>query len=429
MKQIKPRVIVLQLVARRFYAVPIILNRSGLLAQLFTGTFFRQVRWINYLGRLLPFMKGTVIFKNFFKRTAELPGNKVTSYNLLGLQFRLALRKKTTDKYYISKVYKKYLASFQKKAAPSKYFKKGNIVYSFYGASEIIFESAKSKGCYCVLDHMSAPIRVQSKIFKEEIEHWNGWQTGGMFYWDEAEFNTRESREWELADAIIAPSEFIRNTLIDSGIDFEKIFVIPYGTSPKSYFTRERNFDGRRPLKLLFVGSVSLGKGVPYLLEALKEIGPKIAHTRLVGKVMISGKKLAQYQDVIELVGPIPHSEIVHQYQWADVFVFPSLCEGSAAVTYEARANGLPMIVTTNSGANVKNGVDGYIVRIRNSTALAEAIKKFIDNPPLVRKMSQAAIVNAKDYTWEEYQRRLTEFIYMLPQPKKRLRVRNAPGY
>ena len=63
-------------------------------------------------------------------------------------------------------------------------------------------------------------------------------------------------------------------------------------------------------------------------------------------------------------------------YKWADVFVLPSICEGSAMVTYEALIHGLPIITTYNSGSIVRDGVDGFITSIRDVEAIAECLVK-----------------------------------------------------
>lgn len=77
-----------------------------------------------------------------------------------------------------------------------------------------------------------------------------------------------------------------------------------------------------------------------------------------------------------ELVGAVPRQEIAKQYAWADVFVLPSICEGSATVCYEALASGLPVITTPNSGSVVRDGLDGFIVPIRNSEAIREKLAR-----------------------------------------------------
>jgi glycosyltransferase involved in cell wall biosynthesis len=77
----------------------------------------------------------------------------------------------------------------------------------------------------------------------------------------------------------------------------------------------------------------------------------------------------------------VTRQEVRRHYQWADVFVFPSLCEGSAMVTYEALAAGLPVITTPNAGSVVRDGVDGFIVPIRDAEAIAAKLDLLARDP------------------------------------------------
>ena len=65
----------------------------------------------------------------------------------------------------------------------------------------------------------------------------------------------------------------------------------------------------------------------------------------------------------------------------ADVFVFPSLFEGSAVVTYEALACGLPSVVTPNAGSVVRDGLEGFVVPPRDVEALAARMEQLGDDP------------------------------------------------
>jgi glycosyltransferase involved in cell wall biosynthesis len=65
------------------------------------------------------------------------------------------------------------------------------------------------------------------------------------------------------------------------------------------------------------------------------------------------------------------------------VFVFPSICEGSATVTYEALASGIPVIATPNTGSVVRDGIDGHIVPMRNPEAIAQSIESYLKTPGL----------------------------------------------
>jgi glycosyltransferase involved in cell wall biosynthesis len=88
-------------------------------------------------------------------------------------------------------------------------------------------------------------------------------------------------------------------------------------------------------------------------------------------------------------------------FQWADVFVLPSIVEGSATVTYEALMSGVPVICTPNTGSIVEDGVNGVIIPTRSANALTEAIQRYMENSFLLRKhitgtvraVNQASIV------------------------------------
>jgi glycosyltransferase involved in cell wall biosynthesis len=104
----------------------------------------------------------------------------------------------------------------------------------------------------------------------------------------------------------------------------------------------------------------------------------------------------------------VPSAAVHRLYQSSDVFVLPSLSEGSALVIYEAMASGLPVIVTPNSGSVARDGVDGYVVPSRNVSAIAERLEWLHGHPDLRIQMGAAARhLILEKYTWQHYRRRL----------------------
>ncbi|MDQ7028789.1 MAG: glycosyltransferase family 4 protein, partial [Ardenticatenia bacterium] len=98
----------------------------------------------------------------------------------------------------------------------------------------------------------------------------------------------------------------------------------------------------------------------------------------------------------------------------ADVFVFPSLQEGSALVTYEALACGLPVVTTPNAGSVVRDGIEGFLVPIRDVEALAARLEHLRADEGLHLEMGQAARRRAKAFTWEHYGDRLADTVRSL---------------
>jgi glycosyltransferase involved in cell wall biosynthesis len=93
--------------------------------------------------------------------------------------------------------------------------------------------------------------------------------------------------------------------------------------------------------------------------------------------------------------------------QQADVFVFPSIEEGSALVTYDALACGLPVITTPNAGSVVRDEIDGLIVPIRDVGALAAALQRLREDRDLRERMGRSARTRAEEYPWSRYRHSL----------------------
>jgi glycosyltransferase involved in cell wall biosynthesis len=229
-----------------------------------------------------------------------------------------------------------------------------------------------------VLDQTCAPRRLARALVAEELERWPGWQPGLSLPPDPNPLAEREEEEWALADRIIAGSQFVLDGIKRAGGPIRKVIVVPYGVDADRFAPDRRpRGNGRRPLRVLFAGAVNLWKGVPYLLEALRQLGPDEVEARFAGSVALAPDKLAPYREVATFLGPVPRLQMPALYGWADVLVLPSLSEGSATVVYEALAAGVYVIATPNAGS-VLSGASafGEIVPIRSAAAIADALRR-----------------------------------------------------
>jgi glycosyltransferase involved in cell wall biosynthesis len=118
----------------------------------------------------------------------------------------------------------------------------------------------------------------------------------------------------------------------------------------------------------------------------------------------------------LNFLGRVDRSKIHLEFQAADLFVLPTLAEGSAEAVYEALAAGLPVITTKSAGSVVRDGIEGRIVPERDPDALAEAIRELTENRTLRNRMAVAARERAKDFTWDRYGERLLTYLQGLPQ-------------
>jgi glycosyltransferase involved in cell wall biosynthesis len=128
---------------------------------------------------------------------------------------------------------------------------------------------------------------------------------------------------------------------------------------------------------------------------------------RLVGEVGLTPRAAARMAEDVDLRGAVPRSEVRQHYAWADVFLLPSLCEGSATVTYEALACGLPVVCTDHTGSVVQDGQEGFVVPARDVEAITGRLARLAGDPALLEQMGRQARLRAAEYTVAAHVKRL----------------------
>ena len=166
--------------------------------------------------------------------------------------------------------------------------------------------------------------------------------------------------------------------------------VIPYAADTRRFRPDPAKHHGAS-CTFLFAGGITQRKGIKYLLEAWRRVRRPGWRLQLLGPLPAERGPLLPYLDEVECLGRIAHAEVPARMAAADVFVFPSLFEGSAVVTYEALACGLPSIVTAEAGSVVRDGREGVIVPIRDVDALAVAMERLGKDPGLRECLAASA--------------------------------------
>lgn len=212
-----------------------------------------------------------------------------------------------------------------------------------------------------------------------------------------------ELEQQELNDAaqVVVPSAFVRQTLIENGVDERKIIINPFGSSLISY--RGIKKFKRKTITFLFFGALTARKGLPVLLAAWKRMNRYDCQLLLAGYGGIpSGVELPKGVTVLGTISP---ADRVDLFSRADVFVFPSFFEGLAQVLIEAAASGLPIIATPNSGASeiVSHAYNGFLIQEGNVVELVEAMNFFVGNPEEIDVMSERVIEVRSKFTWDSY--------------------------
>lgn len=397
--------VVAQLGARMHYAIPRILQETGSLERFFTDICAAGSIWqtLDYFPKQL-FPKS---FRSFLNRVPqEIEQSLIKDFPLFGLEYAYRLKKATSS----SERTGVHLWAGEKfcKLILSSGLEGASGVYTFNSAGLELLRQARSLKIKAIMEQTIAPRIIIDQILSVEREKHLGWETNMTEDVNASAFAEREQAEWEASSNIICGSDFVKRSIKECGGPAEKCIIVPYGVDSKFSVKRSQRKPG--PLRVLTVGMVSLRKGSPYVLGVAKKIN-QLAEFRMVGPVQISSSALCHLREYVDVIGPVPRSEIINHFHWADVFLLPSMCEGSATVVYESLASGLPVICTPNTGSIVRDGLDGYVVANGDIGAIEEKIHLLANNKDLLDLLSLNAENGIEKYSLNSYSRRLSAAI------------------
>jgi len=284
-------------------------------------------------------------------------------------------------------------------------------VYCYEDGALETFRAAKACGLKCIYDLPIAYWRAARRLLTEEAERLPEWACTLDGLRDQKEKLQRKDEELFLADTVVVPSSFVRDSLPQDVLEQKHIEVVPFGSPEIVEYTRDVR--GAGPLKVLFAGSMTQRKGLGDLFLAMTKLDPKCFELHVLGTLVV-GMDFYQRQ----FSGFIHHPsrsnlEVLELMRSCDVFVLPSIVEGRALVQQEAMSCGLPIIVTKNAGAEdlVEDGKAGFLVPIRSPEAIAEKLEVFQRDRNLLAIMSNAAKEKARQLTWAIYRAKISEVV------------------
>ncbi|VWX56514.1 Glycosyl transferases group 1 [Burkholderiales bacterium 8X] len=277
-------------------------------------------------------------------------------------------------------------------------------VYCYEDSALDTFRVAEGIGSLRVYDLPISYYATGRKLMKEELERLPAWSIalgGGMS--DSPAKLDRKEQELARAELVVVPSRFVADSLPEWAADKPRV-LSPFG-SPPSAGTPPAPSDRSRPLRVLFVGSMGQRKGLADLFAAMQLLkGQNIELVVMGSRLAPASFYTGQYPDFIH-EGGRPHAEVLKLMRTCDVFCLPSLYEGRALVMQEAMSQGLPLVITPNTGGEdlVIEGKTGFLVPIRSPGLIAEKLAWFEQNREELHQMKLAAQAHAATYTWARY--------------------------
>jgi glycosyltransferase involved in cell wall biosynthesis len=262
-------------------------------------------------------------------------------------------------------------------------------------------KTARKLGIPSILERPNAHTGFAMEVVKAECERLGITLPPNHEHAYNARKLEKENEEYHLATKLVCPSEFVRNTFLALGFPPDKLVRHQYGFDEKVYHP-----EGRREsvggLRMLFAGGCAPRKGLHYALHAWLN---STAHRE--GTFSIAGEFVPGYAEKLSpmLVHPSVRvlgyrRDVPELMRNSDVLVLPSLEEGSALVTLEARGSGCVLLVSDAAGAICRHMENALVHKTGDVQSLARHITILDEDRTLLRNLKSASLDTAGTITW-----------------------------
>ncbi len=262
-------------------------------------------------------------------------------------------------------------------------------------------EELKARGTAIFCDRSSTHWQHQERVVREECLRWGLPAPLAL-----PRVLERELRDYEIADAITVPSLACKRSFAEYGVPMEKIHIIPFGVRLERFKKVADPPEDR--FEVLFVGSLGIRKGIPYLLQAFAELRHPNKRLTVIGGANTQTTALLSRlpTENVRFLGALPQVELIDHMSRSHVMVLPSIEEGLALVQGQAMACGCPVLATTETGSEdlYTDGVEGFIVEPRRVDQLVERLEQLAGDRGLRDRMGAAAIKRVRSLGgWKQY--------------------------
>jgi glycosyltransferase involved in cell wall biosynthesis len=266
----------------------------------------------------------------------------------------------------------------------------------------LTLKTAARLGIPTVLERPNAHTRFAYGVVQKECDRLGITLPQNHEHAHHADVLSKEEQEYRLACRILCPSDFVLTTFLDKGFSKKQLLRSQYGFDEKAYHPNGRLSDPSGGFTMLFVGGCAPRKGLHYALEAWCQ-----SSASKNGTFIIAGGFVPGYAEVLsrQLAHPsvkvLGHrNDIAQLMRSSDVLVLPTVEEGSALVTYEARACGCVLLVSEAAGAVCKH-LENALVHIPGDVAtLAGHLNLLNEDRQLLSTLRESSLKTVHEITW-----------------------------
>lgn len=371
-------------------------QEAGLLEQFLCSLHARHGKWG---GRFLPFVGSAAL------ASRDLPGldpalTEEYPWPVLWKALRDRLRPgRSADWFAVNDAFDRWAAR-QFRQRPT------SILMGTETCAQRSFEVARELGALRVLDCPQFHSIWLDEVMREAAERA---RLPAASQPEAPAMTARKQREYELADWRLVYSEMHRRSFERAGFDPSRQVEIPLWVDPLLWHAEPATARKPGPLRVLFAGSITLRKGIPFLLEAF-ERGRGSWQLTLVGQVDPAlRERFAPYQGRVRLLPSQTKADLRRLYSEHDLFVLPSVADSFGFVALEAMACGTPALVSDHCGAPVPH--PGWRVRAMDVADLADKIGWYAEEPERAAEQGRLGQVFAAQFRPEKYRREVAGFL------------------
>ena len=278
-----------------------------------------------------------------------------------------------------------------------------DVVHAWPRAARRTLLAARQLGLPTFVERPNAHTRYLFTVVNEECDRLGiALEPGSEGWWD-ADLLRREEEEYELADHLLCPSEFVVRTFLDQGMAPDKLVRHHYGYDHHRWRPDPQPGPADRPFTLLFAGYATVRKGLHLALQAWRD-----TPASRTGRFLVAGDLDPRYRQVLEPWLDVPGVELLgHRHDLpelmrrSDVFVLPSLEEGSPLVCLEAMASGAVPAVSEAAAGECRHLEHGLVHPIGDVATLADHLTQLSRDRDLRLSLRTASIERARNLTWE----------------------------
>ncbi len=355
------------------------------------------------------------LFTNYPASVAErfgVPARRVRSFLAHGLGTRAARRLSPPA---LAGIVERFShTAFSRWAARQVRRERWDVVHAWSGVGEELFRAARPVARLLVLERGNSHIAVQRRLLADEEARAGAWVEKPTDW-----IVARERREYALADRVHVLGGFSYRSFLEEGFPAERLVRIELGFDTKTFRATAEVREARRarlsagaPLRVLNVGTFCLRKGALDFAAAIRRLDPGRFEFRFVGPVAADAARVAaQLAGRAEFAGPRPQAALPREYAWGDLFVLPTVEDGSPVVLNQAVASGLPLVTTPHCHGPELIGAAGagWVVPIRRPDLLAERLAWCDAHRGDVAAAAEASYESWANRDWSDAARQIQE--------------------